>query len=137
MANRKPTPKTQREISISQQDPYQQRGPGFQPGENPNNNNINRGNQLSFKGDNTKPFTLGIQDIDETIYYYFNEIIKPFVIQNGQRIEVPVIYGSPEKWASFQKYGYFRDAQGRIMMPIIMFKKESKWTSIKKVRSLI
>ena len=108
MANRKPTPKTQREISISQQEPYQQGGPGFQPVGNPNNNGeINRGEQLSLKNDTAKPFTLGIQDIDETIYYYFTEVIRPFVIQNGQRIAVPVVYGNPEKLKMLQKYGWF------------------------------
>jgi UDP-3-O-[3-hydroxymyristoyl] glucosamine N-acyltransferase len=46
MANRKPTPKSQREISISQQEPYQQGGPGFQPVGNPNDSELNRGNQI-------------------------------------------------------------------------------------------
>jgi len=127
MANRKPTPKTQREISISQQTPYDQGGPGFQPVGNPNDaefDRSNRGNQLSFKGDTTKPFTVGIQDIDETIYYYFNEVIKPFVIQNGQRIPVPIIYGNPEKWKSIQKDGYYRDKNGKIMSPLLMFKRD-------------
>ena len=76
MANRKPTPKTQRDISISQQEPYNQGGPGFQPVGNPNNTGpdySNRGNQLSFRDDTTKPFTLGIQDIDESIFYYFQK----------------------------------------------------------------
>ena len=132
---RKPTPKTQKEISISQQTPYvpPSGAPGFSPTGNPNNaNTTNRGNQISFKGDNTKPFSIGIQDIDESIMYYFTNVIRPFVIQNGERIEVPVIYGSPEKWASFQKFGYFRDSQGRIMMPIMMFKRDN----IEKVRSV-
>ena len=131
--SRTPIPKTQREISISQNSPLEQRGEGFQPTGNPNNaNNINRGDQISFKGDTTKPFSIGIQDIDESMMYYFTNVIKPFVIQNGTRIEVPIIYGSPEKWASFQKFGYFRDAQGRIMMPIIMFKRDN----IEKVRTI-
>jgi hypothetical protein len=130
--SRTPIPKTQRELSISQQVPYNQEGPGFQPVGNPNGDLPNRANQLSFKGDSTKPFSIGIQDIDESIMYYFTNVIRPFVIQNGTRIEVPIIYGSPEKWASFQKFGYFRDAQGRIMMPIIMFKRDS----IDKVRTI-
>jgi hypothetical protein len=128
MANRKPTPKSQREISISQQEPYNQGGPGFQPVGNPNDlgpDYTNRGNQLSFKGDTTKPFTLGIQDIDEAIYYYFNEVIKPYVIQNGQRIAVPVIYGNPEKWKSIQKDGYYRDKNGAIMSPLLVFKRDN------------
>ena len=129
------TPKTQREILLSQQEPYSPPAgaPGFSPTGNPNNaNNVNRGNQLSFSGDTVKPFSVGIQDIDESIFYYFKNVIKPFVIQNGTRIEVPVIYGSPEKWASFQKFGYFRDSQDRIMMPLIMFKRDS----IDKVRTI-
>ena len=124
---RKPTPKTQRELSVEQHKAFD-----TEVG-NPNlANGINRGNQISFTGDSTKPFSIGIQDIDESIMYYFQNVIRPFVIQNGTRIEVPIIYGSPEKWASFQKFGYFRDSQGRIMMPLIMFKRDS----IDKVRTI-
>jgi len=133
MANRKPTPKTQREISISQQEPYQQGGPGFQPTGNPNKaEGINRGQQLSFKGDDTKPLALGIQDIDEAIYYYFTEVIKPFVIQNGQRIAVPIVYGNPEKWKMVQKDGYYRDVNGKIMSPLLVFKRDD----LTKVRNI-
>jgi hypothetical protein len=125
--SRTPIPKTQRELSVEQHTAFD-----TEMG-NPNSaNNINRGDQVSFTGDTTKPFSIGIQDIDESIMYYFTNVIKPFVIQNGTRIEVPIIYGSPEKWASFQKFGYFRDAQGRIMMPIIMFKRDN----IEKVRTI-
>jgi len=133
MSGRKPIPKTQREILLSHQEPYNQSGPGFSPTGNPNLVGApNRSEQISFRGDTTKPFSIGIQDIDEAIFYYFQNVIKPYVIQNGQRIEVPIIYGSPEKWSSFQKDGYYRDAQGRIMMPLIMFKRDS----IDKVRNV-
>ena len=125
--SRTPIPKTQKELSIEQHKAFD-----TEMG-NPNSaNGINRGNQVSFTGDSTKPFSIGIQDIDESIMYYFTNVIRPFVIQNGTRIEVPIIYGSPEKWASFQKFGYFRDSQGRIMMPIIMFKRDN----IEKVRTI-
>jgi hypothetical protein len=127
MSNIKPTPKTQREISISQQEPYDQEGPGFQPVGNPNDDvpdRLNRGNQLSFKGDTVKPFSIGIQDIDEAIYYYFTEVIKPFVIQNGQRIPVPIVYSNPEKWKQVQKDGYYRDKNGKIMAPLLVFKRD-------------
>ena len=118
---RKPTPKTQREISKSQHI-----ATDVQMG-NPNNSAQinNRATQVSWKGDDVKPFSVGIQDIDEAIFYYFGEVIKPFVIQNRERISVPIIYGSPEKWKSFQKDGYYRDEKGKIMAPLIMFKRES------------
>jgi hypothetical protein len=87
---------------------------------------------MSFKDDTTKPFTVGLQDIDESIMYYFQNVIRPFVYQNGVRIEVPVIYGSPEKWKSVQKDGYYKDKNGAIMAPLIMFKRDT----IDKNRSL-
>jgi hypothetical protein len=132
---RKPIPKTQKEISESLQEPYVPPvgAPGFSPTGNPNNSgNPNRAEQTSFKNDTVKPLSIGIQDIDESVMYYFQEVIRPYVIQNGERLSVPVIYGSPEKWKSFQKDGYYRDLNGKIMAPLIMFKKNS----IEKVRNL-
>jgi hypothetical protein len=120
---RTPIPKTQREISVglhTSTDP--------QAG-NPNyfyeSPKTNRALQTSFKGDTVKPFSIGIQDIDEAILYYFTEVIQPFVIQNGQRISVPILYASPEKWKSVQKDGYYRDAKGAPMYPLIIFKRDT------------
>ena len=129
---RKPVPKSQKEISKNLQTPTDPRmgnpndaspGPQFSP-DNQADIDFNRSTKMSFKGDKTKPFSIGIQDIDEFIMYYFTEVIQPFVIQNGERIEVPIIYGSPERWKSVQKDGYYRDKKGAIMNPIIMFKRD-------------
>ena len=136
---RKPTPKTQRTISIEKQKPFPGReGRGAQ--ENPNFSDsrynsaenyqstgitINRSEQLTFRDDTTKTYSVGIKDIDEAIFYYFNNQIKPVVFQNGERIEVPIIYGSPERWKSFQRDGYYRDKKGAIMYPIIVIKRDS------------
>ena len=123
----KPTPKSQKEISnslVSPTDPHMG-DPNQATGQN-------RGTQISWRGDSTKPFTVGIQDIDEAIMYYFKNVIQPYVVQNGERIEVPIIYGSPERWKSFQKDGKYRDKNGKVMFPMIMFKRDS----IQKVRSI-
>ena len=130
---RKPTPKTQREISTGLQTPYSAESGNPNdaneknqfPPTNQANLPFNRSEQMSFKGDNVKPFSIGIQDIDESIMYYFNNVIKPFVIQNDERIAVPIIYGSPERWKSIQKDTYLRDKKGAIMMPIIVFKRDT------------
>lgn len=115
---RKVTPKTQKQIANSLVDPY--------TGTNPNTTeSFNRGEQLSFKGDTTKPFSVGIQDIDESILYYFQNVIKPTIIQNGQNIPVPIIYGNPERWASVQKQGYLRDKKNRMMSPLLLFRRDS------------
>ena len=119
--NRKPIPKTQQQLSKEQHVPYSlEAGNPNDFIETPLNN---RALNTSFKGDTTKPFSIGIQDIDESIFYYFQNVIKPTVIQNGSRLPVPIIYGSPEKWKSFQKDGYYRDQKGKIMAPLIMFKR--------------
>jgi hypothetical protein len=85
----------------------------------------NRSEQLSFREDSTKPFTVGFEDIDESIMYYFQNVIRPSVVQNGVRLAVPIIYGSPEKWKSTHKDGYYKDKNGAIMDPLIMFKRDN------------
>ena len=138
---RKPIPKSQKEISRNLVEPYNDgegkftgQNPNFS--ENPNEQNtgisINRGNKRSLKGETDKIQTIGIQDIDEAIMYYFNNVIKPSVEQNGKRINVPIIYGAPERMKSSQKDGYYRDKKGAIMYPLIMFKR----TSVEKNRTL-
>jgi len=129
MAIRKPIPKTQKELSISQQTPSSERygNPNMPAPSNLSETGIdfNRSEKLSWTGDNTKPFSIGLKDLDEAVFYYFQNVIKPFVYQNGERREVPVIYGSPERWKSFQKDNYYRDKNGAIMLPIIVLKRNS------------
>ena len=120
---RKPIPKTQKQIGIEQNIPTSPQN-GDPNSFNPNPT-TNRALQTSFKGDTVKPFSVGIQDIDEAIFYYFENVIQPSVIQNGSRLPVPIIYGSPEKWKSYQKDGYYRDQNGKIQAPLIMFKRNS------------
>jgi hypothetical protein len=125
---RKPIPKTQKEISESLQTPYNPPAgsPGFLPTGNPNDaNKPNRAEQFSFKNDPVKPLAISLEDLDWAIMYYFQNVIKPSVFQNGERLEVPIIYGSPEKWKSYQKDGFYRDLNNKIMAPLIMFKKNN------------
>jgi hypothetical protein len=126
---RKPVPKSQREISENLQkatDPVRGNpNAKVNPNESETGIEFNRSTKLSFKDDTTKPFSIGIQDLDEAVFYYFKNVIRPFVYQNGERIEVPVIYGSPESWKSFQKDGYYRDKNGAIMLPLIAVKRDT------------
>jgi hypothetical protein len=144
-AARKPNPKSQKQISNDQVDPFvsPETNESYGDPNIPSNFDqftankqsgvsFNRSEQMSFKGDTSKPFTVGLQDIDESIMFYFQNIIRPFVYQNGTRIEVPIIYGSPEKWKSVQKDGYYKDKNGAIMAPLIMFRRDT----IDKNRSL-
>jgi len=131
-----PRPKTQREILLSNpvQDTYENPENGETTG-NPNRafpDRSNRGNHVSFRDDTTKPFSLGLKENDEALFYYLENIIKPTVMQNGVVQKVPIYYGSPERWAQVQKQGYYRDLKGKIMMPVITFKRNS----VEKVRNI-
>ncbi len=85
----------------------------------------NRGTDYSLKGDTVKDISIGLEDIDNAVLQYFINTIKPTVIQNSQRLAVPVIYGSPERWKSVQNDGFYRDKNGKLMVPLIMLKRES------------
>ena len=75
MARNKPLPKSEQKIT---------------------GKNINRGRNVSrrtgVKSDNIKNVAIGLMDIDSTIMYYFNEVIKPKVTENGEIVKVPILY---------------------------------------------
>jgi hypothetical protein len=99
----------------------------------PNTQKENRTEEIRRDDDIQPTFKIGFQDIDEAIFYYFNNKIKPEVTGNSkERIPVPVIYGSPEIWKSVQKDGYYRDKNSKIQTPLIMLKR----TNIEKRRDL-
>ena len=116
---RKPIPKSQVELSQETITPYLNNGKAPVPA------NKRRENQRSLKGDDVKQFQVGLKDVDEAIFYYFNNVIKPSVIQNNLKVNVPILYGSPERWAAMQKDGYYRDHNGKIQTPLIMIKRDS------------
>lgn len=82
----------------------------------------NRSAQIN-REDDIKDVTVGIYDVDEAIYYYFENVIKPRVKEGDREIKVPVVYGSPERWKSVQKTGVFRDETGKIQFPILIYKR--------------
>lgn len=101
---------------------------GFPVNEFPNTDNrssINKGRITTRKDDTVQDVSIGLQDHDEAISYYFNNVIKPSVIINGNRTNVPIMYGSPERWKGVQQDGYFRDKEGKLQTPLIMFKRDS------------
>ena len=91
-----------------------------------NRPNINRATINSKNDSKANPdFHLGLQTIDDAIFYYFEHIIKPTVISNGDLVDVPVIYGSGERWKLAQKDGFYRDKNQKIQTPLVMLKRES------------
>jgi hypothetical protein len=90
--------------------------------------NIGENRAFNVRRDTDKVKNVGIklEDIDTTIFNYLNDYINPsVVIEGGNRIKVPVIYGSPEKWKSTQIDGVFKDYSGKLQLPLLMFKRDS------------
>lgn len=117
---RKPVPKSQSQLTREQFEAYDE-----VRGTPPPSDKSSRARQISVKNDNVKLPTVTFKDIDTALFYYFRNVIKPTVSQNGSQIDVPVIYGNPERWAAVQKDGFLRDGNGKIQVPLIMFKKQT------------
>jgi len=117
----KPIPRNQSEVTQAElSPPYLNQGRAISE----TSFSKNRGTDYSLKDDTVKDISIGLEDIDNAVLYYFENVIKPNVIQNSQRLAVPVIYGSPERWKAVQADGFYRDRSGKLMVPIIMFKRE-------------
>jgi len=125
----KPLPRNIVEVQQSQITSYLQAKPDSNEG---TVFSQNRAKDLSFKGNKIKDISVGLEDMDQAIQYYFDNVIRPNVIQNGSRIAVPVLYGDAEKWKSVQNDGFYRDRDGKVMAPLIMYRR----TNIDKNRTL-
>lgn len=130
MRDRKPIPKNQSEIVQDTITPYLNQGKPVS--QNVFTHRDNRALNTTRKTDNIKDITVGLEDIDYAIKYYFETAVLPTIVQDGNRIAVPVIYGSPERWKSIQSDGYYRDTNGKLVIPLIMYKR----TNIEKNKSL-
>tara|TARA_S200002703_G_scaffold160082_2_gene176663 strand:+ start:2465 stop:3670 length:1206 start_codon:yes stop_codon:yes gene_type:complete len=91
-----------------------------------------RQNDIRRDDDKFNDLKIGLYDLDYCIKWYFDNTIKPTVDDFGRNYEVPVVYGSPEKWKQVQEDGFLRDVGGKILKPIIMYKR----TAVAKNRAL-
>lgn len=89
------------------------------------NPEINRAFEQRRDNDTIKSPTVGIYDVDYAIMDWLRSVIRPFIIENGQRIDVPVQYANGESWAQFQAKGFMYDKKGKIMTPLISIRRSS------------
>jgi hypothetical protein len=131
----KPRPLNKREFLTTLSEPYMEPEREIQSYSNPNSTysidsqpgqpEFNRAFEVSLKDDDTQLINIGLEDHDDAILYYLQNVIKPTVTQNDKQLPVPILYGSPERWKSIQADGFYRDKNGKTMIPLIMFKRES------------
>lgn len=91
-----------------------------------------RTDEVRRDNDNNPELKIGLYDIDYAIKYYFDNVIRPSVTEFEKEQPVPVMYGSPEKWKGVKEDGFMRDKQGKILSPVIAYKR----SSIEKNRTL-
>ena len=89
------------------------------------NPETNRAFEQRRDNDTIKSPTVGIYDIDHAIMEWLRAVIRPYIIENGQRIDVPVQYANGESWAQFQAKGFMYDKKGKIMTPLISIRRSS------------
>jgi hypothetical protein len=132
MRDRKPIPKNSSEITQAALNDAYLTSQGKPTSDSIYQRHQNKALQTTRKTDKVKDISIGLEDIDYAIKYYFDTVIKPTVTQDGQRMDVPVRYASPERWKSVQADGYYRDSNGKLVLPVIMYKRDN----VEKNRSL-
>ncbi len=84
-----------------------------------------RHTQVRRDQDTVKTPSVSLYDIDFAIKSFIENVIKPKVIENDTIINVPILYMNSEKWSNIQKEGYIRDKKGKVMIPVIAFRRSS------------
>lgn len=99
--------------------------PSYSNVEKPPIHEYKRAEDVSMRGEDLKDISVGLEDIDSAILYYFQEVIRPYVINEGTKQNIPVIFADAERWKTAQKDGVYRDKDGKIMLPIITIRRDN------------
>ena len=84
---------------------------------------LNRARQYKVTDGQPKDISVSLMDMDSAIMYYFDNVIKPTVFEDGEQIKVQTMYASPERWHSINKTGFMRDSKRQIILPVIAFRR--------------
>jgi len=87
---------------------------------------VNRGRELRRDNDSYKKnYSITLMDHDAAVMYYFNEVIRPVVEENGNQVKVPIMYANPERWAAVRKSGWMQDRNKKRIIPVVAFRRVS------------
>lgn len=87
--------------------------------------NYNRAYATRRDTDKFKNVTVTLMDVDSAIIEFLNNGLKLQVVDNGEVVRVPIIYGNPERWVAMKQFGHIRDNQGKILLPAFMIRRKS------------
>jgi hypothetical protein len=88
---------------------------------------VNRAYQTRRDTDKQKDNTVTLIDTDSAIIHHL-ENLQLTIVDEGNKIKVPIYYASPEKWKSIQKDGVIRDYNGKMILPAIVFQRTTSET---------
>lgn len=103
---------------------------------------IDRSTQISDRGDITrnvsnieqsvlpgkdfsKNYKIIVKDLDSAIINHVKSIMNIKIEDNGEMVDIPVIYGNQERWVNVRKQGVIRDKNGSLMLPLIMLRRDT------------
>lgn len=86
---------------------------------------INRAFQRDKGGDDDdrNPLTIGLEEIDETIEFQFENNFNFHVTQNDESVQVPIIYDTRERWEWARKNQSLRTVHDKVIFPLITFER--------------
>ncbi len=80
-------------------------------------------NRADDTTNDASPIKVTLYTVDNAIIKYLSDRIKPVVTQNGNQVNVPIIYGNPERWKSAQRDGVLRDSIGKVQLPMLLIRR--------------
>lgn len=80
-------------------------------------------NRADDTSNDASPIKVTLYTVDNAIIKYLSDRIKPVVTQNGNQVNVPIIYGNPERWKSAQRDGVLRDSIGKVQLPMLLIRR--------------
>lgn len=82
-----------------------------------------RHTQIRRDKDTIKSIGVRLYDIDYAVKSFVETQMQLKVEDNGEQIDVPILYANAEKWASIRKNGYLKDKKGKTLAPLITFRR--------------
>lgn len=88
--------------------------------------NNNRGNDVEIKSTDAPAIRINLEFINTIVMDYFQNKMAPMVNDNDNRVSVPVLYGTPERWSTIRREGVLRDVDNsKLLTPLIMLRRSS------------
>tara|TARA_Y100001938_G_scaffold146747_1_gene226345 strand:- start:790 stop:1635 length:846 start_codon:yes stop_codon:yes gene_type:complete len=93
-----------------------------------NNNVRGTGNseQTVIPGNNySDNYQVILKDVDTAVISHIKNVLRLKVRDNGEMVDVPVLYANQERWANIKTNGVMRDSKGSVILPVITLKRNA------------